>query len=147
MWRERFGLDAPALERAKRCLGEPGAWTLREENGFACCHHDVFPKFTLRAERAENHLDSSEEWTRGEIVTEDNHASWFELRCHQTVLRRIHYVSFDNGKKGMVAPDWKPVGKERFYFYRADSVEYAVQQFWTEQRPGRFQEASDWRRR
>ena len=25
MWRERFGLDAPALERAKKCLEEPGA--------------------------------------------------------------------------------------------------------------------------
>ena len=132
MWRERFGLDAPALERARRCLGEPATWTLREEDGFVCCHHDVFPEFTLKAASAENQGGSSEEWTRGEIVTEGNHAAWFELRCHQTVLRRIHYVTFDDRKKSMVAPDWKPVGKGRFYFYEAHSVEYAVQQFWTE---------------
>ena len=131
MWRERFGLDAPALERARRCLGEPAAWTLREEDGFVCCHHEVFPEFTLRAASAESHIGSSQEWTRGEIVTEGNHAAWFELRYHQTMLRRIHYVSFDNHKKSMVAPDWVKVGKGRFYFYRADSVEYAVQQFWT----------------
>lgn len=70
MWRERFGLDTPALERAKRCLWEPDAWTLREEHGFVCCHHDVFPEFTLRAASAEDKPDSSQEWTRGEIVTE-----------------------------------------------------------------------------
>ena len=52
--------------------------------------------------------------------------------CVATMLRRIHYVSFDNRKKGMVAPEWKPIGKGRFYFYGAGSVEYAVQQFWTE---------------
>ena len=68
MWRERFGLDAPALERAKRCLAEPSVWTLRHEDGFVCCHHDVFPEFTLKAASAEgDHLDSGQEWTRGEI--------------------------------------------------------------------------------
>ena len=132
MWRERFGLDAPALERAKRFIEDSAVWTLREENGFVCCHHDVFPEFTLRAANVERPMDSSQEWTRGEIVTTDNQASWFELRCHQTLLRRIHYVSFDNRKKGMVAPDWEPIGKGRFYFYRADSVDYAVQRFWAE---------------
>ncbi len=132
MWRERFGLNAPALERAKRCLAEPSVWTLRHEDGFVCCHHDVFPEFTLKAASAEgDHLDSGQEWTRGEISTDNNHAGWYELRCHQTLLRRIHYVSFDDHKKNMVAPDWEPVGRGRFYFYRADSIRYSVQRFWT----------------
>ena len=52
------------------------------------------------------------------------------------MLRRIHYVSFDDRKKSMVAPDWEPVGRGGFYFYRTDSVRYAVQRFWTE-REGR----------
>lgn len=132
MWRERFGLDAPALERARRLIEDSAAWTLREEKGFVCSHHNVFPEFTLRAASVERPMDSSQEWTRGEIVTTGNKAIWFELRCHQTLLRRIHYVSFDNGKKGMVAPDWEPIGKGRLYFYRADSVDYAVQRFWAE---------------
>ena len=136
MWRERFGLDAPALERARRCLEEPSAWTLREENGFICGHHNVFPEFTLRAADTKERLDGNQEWTRGEIVTDDNHSIWFELRCHQTLLRRIHHVSFDNHKKSMVAPVWEPVGKGRFYSYRAGSVEHVVQQFWAE-RDGR----------
>ena len=130
MWRQRFGLDAPALEKAERCLAEPTAWTLSEEDGYACCHHDVFPEFTLRAASAGDRLDSSQEWTRGEVRTDNNHAGWYELRCHQTLLRRIHYVSFDDNKKSIVAPDWRPIGRGRFYFYHADSVQYAVQRFW-----------------
>ena len=130
MWRQRFGLDAPALEKAKRCLAEPTAWTESEEDGHVCCHHDVFPEFTLRAASAEDWLGSSQEWTRGESKTDNNHAGWYELRCDQTLLRRIHYVSFDDKKKSIVAPDWRPIGQGRFYFYQANSVRYAVQRFW-----------------
>ncbi len=134
MWRQRFGLDMSALERAKRCLAEPTSWTLDEEDGFICGHHDVFPEFTLKATSAEeNDLACGQEWTRGEIRTDNNHAGWYELRFQQTRLRRIHYVSFDNRKKNMVAPDWKAVGRGRFYFYEADSIRYAVQRFWTAQ--------------
>ena len=45
-------------------------------------------------------------------------------------MKRIHYVSFDNRKKCMVAPDCEAVGRGRFYFYSADSICYAVQRFW-----------------
>ena len=30
----------------------------------------------------------------------------------------------------MVAPDWEPIGKGRFYFYKTDSLRYAIQRFW-----------------
>ena len=39
--------------------------------------------------------------------------------------------SFDDNKKGMVAPDWRALGRGRLYYYAADSVDYAVQEFWT----------------
>ncbi len=34
MWRQRFGLDVRALEKAKRCLAEPTAWTLHDTEGY-----------------------------------------------------------------------------------------------------------------
>ena len=37
-----------------------------------------------------------------------------------------------NNKKSIVAPDWRPIGRGRFYFYQANSVQYAVQRFWAE---------------
>ena len=131
MWRQRFGLDATALDRAKLLLAEPKAWTFDDEDGLTWGYHDVFPEFTLKAASAENdHLDCSQEWTRGEIRTNNNSAGWFELRFHATLLRRIHYVSFDNHKKRIVAPDWEPIGQGRFYFYKADSIRYSVHRFW-----------------
>ena len=69
--------------------------------------------------------------TRGEVRTDDNFAGCYELRYHQTVLRRVRYVGFDNQKKNMFTPDYEPIGKGRFYFYKADSLEYAIQRFWT----------------
>ena len=70
-----------------------------------------------------------EEWTHGEIRTDNNHAGYYEIYYHQTRLARVRYVSFDDHKKSMVAPKWEPVGVGRFYFYEADSVSYAVQKF------------------
>ena len=72
---------------------------------------------------------TSSRLTRGEVRTDNNYAGWYELRYHQTVLRRVRYVGFDDGKKSMVAPDWEPIGKGRFYFYKADSLMYAIQRF------------------
>ena len=131
MWRERFGLDEPASERAKRLLAEPEAWWISEEDGFVCCHHRVFPEFTLKEASAESHGVCNDEWTQGEVRTDNNYEVRYELRYHQTVLRRVCHIGFDHRKKSMVAPDWKPIGKGRFYFYKTDSLRYKIQRFWT----------------
>ena len=132
MWRERFGLDAPPLERAKRYLSEPDAWSPMVEHGCNMnFHHAIFPEFTLKVTDAENHVARHEEWTRGEIQTDNNYAGYYELYYHQTRLARVRYVGFDDRKKSMVAPNWEPRGAGRFYFYEANSIEYAVQKFYS----------------
>ena len=133
MWRERFGLDMPPLERAKRYLSEPEAWSPLVENisGNAAFYYTSYPEFTLRVASAEAIFACDEEWTRGEVRTDNNHAGFYELRYHQTLLCRIRYVSFDDHKMSMVAPDYEPRGGGRFYFYKVDSIEYAVQKFFS----------------
>lgn len=72
------------------------------------------------------------EWNRGEVGAsqkEGNFVFQRQVLFINTVLRRIHIVSFDNGKKTIVAPDWEPVGAGRFYHYMRDSVECAYQCF------------------
>ena len=138
---ERGELDLPPLERAKRYLLNPDAWApLDRRDG---CNGDFyykqFPEFTLRVADAEDHAERNEEWTRGEIRTDNNHAGYYDLYYHETLLRRTRYVSFDDHKKSMVAPKWVPGGSGesgrsgRFYFYGADSVGYAVQGFYATQ--------------
>ena len=133
MWRERFGWDMPPLERVKRYLDEPDAWShlIESDGNSANFYYTVFPEFTLKVTDAEDYMARYEEWTRGEICTDNNHAGYYELHYHQTRLARIRFVSFDDHKKLMVAPDCKPRKAGRFYFYKADSINYAIQKFYS----------------
>ena len=127
MWRERFGLDIPPLERAKIYLNDPDAWIQSNTEINFHVYHEIFPEFTLKVTDAEDCTACNEEWTRGESRTDNNHAGYYEIRYHQTCLARIRYVSFDDNKKSMVAPNLERCGAGRFYFYEADSINYAVQ--------------------
>ena len=133
MWRERFGLNMPPLKRAQRYLDDPEGWLPMDEEvlgGDGFYYYGPFPEFTLRVENTDNPtIARNEEWTRGEISTDQNAAWHFTLYYHQTLLHRTRYVSFDHRMKSMVAPTWEPKGAGRFYFYREDSVDYAVQRF------------------
>ena len=138
MWRERFGLDRSPIERVMRYLEKPDAWVWVSEDVFGegYFHHGTFPEFTLRIGETDTPevAACNEEWTRGEIRM-DNNSAWFYLfYYHQTLLGRTRVVTFDDGKKSMVAPDWRPRCKGRFYFYTADSVDYALQRFHSTER-------------
>ena len=125
--RERFGLDDSPLERAKGYLSNPDAWIQNNTGINFHAYHEIFPEFTLKVTDAEDNIACNEEWTRGETRTDNNHAAYYEIHYHQTCLDRIRYVSFDDNKKSMVAPSWEPCRAGRFYFYEADSINYAVQ--------------------
>lgn len=138
MWRERFGLDKPPLDRAKLYLGDPDAWMPMSEDEFMgnTYYHCGFPEFTVKVTEASDVVACHEEWTRGEIRTDNNVAEYYKVYYHQTLLNRTRFVIFDDRKKSMVAPDWEPRGTGRFYFYRADSVAYALQTFWSREGHG-----------
>ena len=132
MWRERFSLDKPPLERMKRYLSESDSWPPNSESGGnVSFYHTTFPEFTIKTTEADDNMARQEEWTRGELVSVNNHPGYYELRFHQTRLARVRYVSFDDHKKSMVAPNWNPRGAGRFYFYEGDSINYAVQKFYS----------------
>ena len=128
MWRERFGLASSPLDRMKLYLNETDSWVPSNRGGENLLeHHRIFPEFTLRVTDAEEFMARNEEWTRGEIRRDNNHAGYYEVQYHQTCLARVRYVSFDDHKKSMIAPNWEPRGAGRFYFYQANSIDHAVQ--------------------
>lgn len=138
---DRGELDLPPLERVKRYLRDPDAWALlaRSDGCNGDFYHKQYPEFTLRVADAEDHMARNEEWTRGEIRTDNNHAGYYDLYYQQTLLKRTRYVSFDDHKKSMVAPKWlrcgsgESGGSGRFYFYEADSIGHALQGFYATQ--------------
>ncbi len=130
MWQERFGLTLPAKEKVKRFLSDYGNWehyTL--EDGNSCWFYKTFPEFTVQIEDAARILGSRQEWTRGEINQDLNSAFYYSVYVHQTRLAQIHAVCFDDGRKAMVAPAWKPALRGRLYFYEKDSLALEMQAF------------------
>ena len=134
MWRERFGLNMEPLERMKLYLNDFPGWAAALETwGELNKHYKSHPEFTVNATDGEDYYARHEEWTRGEIG-KTNSAGFLQVFYHQTCLARIRYVSFDNHKKMMVAPNWVPRGAGRFYFYERDSINYAAQRFLSQYR-------------
>ncbi|TVP50629.1 MAG: hypothetical protein EA345_04595 [Halomonas sp.] len=96
------------------------------------------PEFTLSPIEDEvPHLDYRQEWTWGEIGYHSetgNDAYHVGAFKSGLLLKKIHIVIFDGGKKIAVAPDWVAIGRGRFYFYLKDSVDYAYQHYLTHER-------------
>lgn len=128
MWRERFGLDQTPFQRVQAFLADFDDWASDlQASGSTLWYHKVFPEFTIRVENSD--LASSEEWTRGEIVTANNHSSLYTIYYHQTRIGWVRSVTFDDNKKSMVAPEWESCATGRFYFYEKDSIGLAMQLF------------------
>lgn len=128
MWRERFGLDKPPLRRVKTFLTDFDGWSYdTQDSGNGIWWYKVFPEFTIQVE--DSSFDSKQEWTRGEVVKDHNFSSLYSLYYHQTRLARIHWVSFDDRKKSIVAPKWEPCLTGRLYYYERGSIELAMQLF------------------
>lgn len=112
-------------------------WALGDDDRFSEIY-EPNPMFVITAvtdnDAQENfkNLAYDFEWNRGEVeasLPEGNYAYQRQIQFMNTILRRIHMVSFDNGKKTVVAPDWVAIGKGRFYYYLKDSINYAYQCF------------------
>ncbi len=80
MWRERFGLDKSPLERARQYLSESDLWSrlLEDDRSDANFYYTVFPEFILRiTDPVADHVARHEEWTRGEVRTDNNDAGYY----------------------------------------------------------------------
>ena len=139
MWRERFGLDKTPLYRAKTYLEHPSDWETTFQGPITSepyQYHRQFPEFTVHDGEADDIAARNEEWTRGEVRKDNNHAWYKEVYYQQTLLAIVRCVTFDDGKKEMVAPKWAARGAGRFYYYEQNSIEYALQAFLRSSRAG-----------
>ncbi|MCK5374575.1 MAG: hypothetical protein KAJ40_04770 [Alphaproteobacteria bacterium] len=120
------------LDKVKKYLLNFDGWEETEENNW---HYKEYPEFTMKTNNEDNNLDFTQEWTRGEIGCRyncGNSAYYVEFYHYQTLLKQIHIVQFDGGKKTIVAPDWEFLNGGRIYFYFEDSMEYVYQKYITE---------------
>lgn len=139
MWRERFGLGLSPLKRFHIYLQDFEGWTCNVlDNGNSHYHYKDKPEFTIRVEDAEGSQSCNDEWTRGEVRTDNNSTSYFSIYYHQTRLAKIQYVSFDDYKKIIIAPDYRPRNSGRFFFYEEGSLRHLMQEFLIKERTENF---------
>ena len=132
MWKERFGIDETPVQRMKKYLLDFKNWKNINHGCGEDLFYDLFPEFTIKFDYNSEDVsifDSTQEWTRGEIgnTYSKNSAYFAFLYYHQTLIHRIHLVSFDNHKKVIVAPDWSSINQGRFYYYLENSLRYHYQ--------------------
>lgn len=115
------------IERVKIHLSDFENWKTSSD----ICYYEPSPEFTIRESYDERNSDYNQEWTRGEIgyLLSGNSAYHVCIYYNETCLKKIHIVTFDDGKKTIVAPDWAGIGEGRIYFYVNNSIEYAYQKY------------------
>ena len=120
------------LDEIRHYLADISQWSLspRDDGCNGDYYHLVHPDIAIVCSDAPEYMARNEEWTRGEVRKDNNHAGFHDIYHNQQRLARVRYVSFDDHKKSMVAPKWEPCGRGRFYYYESESVEYAVHRFY-----------------
>lgn len=122
------------LVRVKRYLGDFGGWRQSAGHDYTK-YYEPAPEFTIKPSDGEDNLSFTQEWARGEIgyhYSSGNAAYYSEIYLNDILLKQIHMVVFDGGKKSMVAPDWEPISGGRLYFYIQDSNRYLYQKFYAQ---------------
>jgi hypothetical protein len=132
MFRERFGIDKPPLEKVRINLRNIKNWKWGEdERGEECYHDEWNPEFTLRGKAPEFSEKFTEGWSQS-FPDSSAYKKELHLKFHSTVLRKLFVISCDGGRYTTILPNyWLYQDKEtgRYYmshFFVQNSLEYLV---------------------
>lgn len=125
MWRERFGLGLPPLERMKRLLDESENWVSVYTD--TQIYHKKFPEFTIRRGVE---LSSYSRYPWSEQFTDKIGSSYLvELRYFETIIHTEKFVSCDGELYQIPLPKLDSVAKK--YYLESDSIAYKIAKiFW-----------------
>lgn len=135
LWKKRFGIDAPALDRALLFLQKPYDW-IDSDDGKK--FYKYAPEFTIENIPAEDGRDGYEFYLFNQ---RDSRPRWYDIKIyyHQTLLYSLGGVALDGGRCFTSTPrtDGISLHKDRYphwdicykYFIQ-DSIEYKVHQFY-----------------
>ncbi len=134
MFRQRFGIDIPPLQRAKSLLYDKTSWLYDYAHGSMYFYHQLFPELTIQevlTEDGERRDKFDEPWVR---VFPDRKASRGEyyLKYHSTKLASLLVVWCDGARWAQVQPEiflLNPgFSNIRSYYMVGDSLQNLVQE-------------------
>ncbi|MBD1920986.1 ATP-binding protein [Microcoleus sp. FACHB-831] len=128
MWRERFGLLLPPLERMKLLLNDFKDWgSINEDTQL---YHKQFPEFTVRQDKQINEPFAPEPWSACFPDT-SAHSFEVELRYFETIIHKERFVSCDGGRYLIPLPKIERSNSERKFYIQQTSFAYKIAKiFW-----------------
>lgn len=127
MWRDRFGLSLPPLERMKRLLDDVEDWTSINEDDQI--YHKIFPEFTICQGKIirENFCES---WTDN-FPNPNAHSFEVELRYSETLIHKETFVECDDGRYQIPLPEINSSNSDSKFSIPKDSFAYKIAKiFW-----------------
>jgi hypothetical protein len=127
MWRERFGLGLPPLERMKLLLNDFKDWgSINEDTQL---YHKQFPEFTVRQGKQIN--DHFRESWSDRFPDISAHSFEVELRYFETIIHKETFVTCDGGRYQIPLPKIDISNSERKFYIQETSFAYKLAKiFW-----------------
>lgn len=124
IWRERFGIGTPPLNRVLDYLNNPEQWV--KVQGDEYIYHRIFPEFTIQTV-SENASKFEETWSKKFPDPIAYRYTVFVMYL-QTRLMRITYISCDGGRYMIPLPKIRQIGKStrREFYLIKDSIEFKI---------------------
>ena len=117
-------------EKLLQYLTDRSQWSWEPDRNIQYYNYD--PDYYILQREADSEIPfesmtdfSLEEWTQGEI-SKNTGFVLKELYYKERCLGKFYLVSFDDGKKHMINPDWKPLSHGRIYFYEEGTLRHAL---------------------
>ena len=127
MWRERFGLGLPPLDRMKLLLDDFEAWiSINDDNQL---YHKQFPEFTVR--KGKQIKDPfCESWSE-RFSDISAHSFEVEIRYFETILSKETFITCDGGRYQIPLPEIDMSNSERQFYVQINSLAYKIARiFW-----------------
>lgn len=139
LWKKRFGINKPALERMQVYLEDKENW---KQNEHGIKYYKYAPEFTIQSEYDRSRT-GYEIYMLGQC---DSTPYWEDIRLyyHSTLLTTASAVALDGGRCFTTAPKHGFVqieNKDLFYYYFIEnSLEYVLHEFFIHDNNGELSE-------
>lgn len=138
LWRKRFGLDEPAIDKAFIYLRNPEDWTSLD--GDTTHFYKYAPEFLIENERCEEDRNGYDYYLFSQT---DSRPRWYYIRLkyHQTVIYSTFGLALDGGRLFTPIPNVtafrSEAEKETIYFcsFEENSHDYAIHEFYYDLSP------------
>lgn len=134
LWKKRFGIDKPPLERMKIYLRNYKNWVTVD--GEQSWYYEFAPEFRIETEIDEG-ADAYNYYCFTQLNPKPSYYA-LKLKYHSTVMYDTVAVVLDGGRFMTAVPNMHVFGFVPFYFYTTDSINYALHSFFEKKSYGDY---------